>query len=123
MANWSGISVAGTANSIIQNNKVYAAIGPMWGGITLSGTNNNIAFNSVYGNFLNGIAILQVPGGITEDSTANTVAKNTIIGGNVVGDAGIHLFPHTSGNTVAHNKISGVDTPISDEGKDNIIIP
>ena len=117
-----GISVARTENSIIQNNKVYSTTGPMWGGIALSGTNNNIAFNSVSGNFLNGIAIMQVTGGITEDSTANTVAKNTIIGGNVVGDAGIHLFPGTSENTVAHNKISGVDYPIMDQGTGNTII-
>jgi parallel beta-helix repeat protein len=118
-----GISVERTANSIIQNNKVYATTGPMWSGIALSGTNNNIAFNSVYGNFLNGIAILQVTGeGLNFDSTGNTVARNTIIGGNVVGDTGIHLFPGTSANSVIHNKISGVDTPISDQGN-NIIIP
>jgi parallel beta-helix repeat protein len=105
-----GINVWGTSNSIIQDNKVYVAT---FHGIEVGGIGNNVAFNKVFGNFENGIFIL--PG-----SMYNTIAKNTIIGGNVVGDVGIHLSSGTSKNTIAHNKISGVDTPISDEGTDNI---
>lgn len=120
-----GISVLRTANSIIQNNKVYSTT--KQGYVTeLSGINNNIAFNKVSGNFANGITIESFT--IKDqnfDSTANTVAKNTIIGASIIGDmdTGIHLFPGTSGNTIVHNNISGVDTPISDQGTDNIIIP
>jgi parallel beta-helix repeat protein len=117
-----GISVLRAENSIIQNNRVYSTAGDSYV-IELSGINNNIAFNKVSGTFANGIAIEGVTGeGLNFDSTANTVAKNTVIGANIMGDGdnGIHLFPATSKNSVIHNKISGVDTPISDEGTDNI---
>jgi parallel beta-helix repeat protein len=118
-----GVSVRRTENSIIQNNRVYSTTDQSYG-ITLSGTNSNIAFNMISGIFANGIVILADPNQ-NFDSTVNTVVKNTIIGAGIMGDgdSGIHLFSGTSENIIAHNKISGVDFPINDQGIGNIIIP
>jgi hypothetical protein len=49
--------------------------------------------------------------------------KNRITGVYKPGDAGIHLFAGTTENKIAKNKIADVNTPILDEGTDNIINP
>jgi hypothetical protein len=94
-------------------------------GILLTGTNSNVAYNTVSGDFETGITIQDIQTGQDQFSysTANTIVENTITGGNKPNDIGIYLGFYTSGNSVIHNNISDVDTPILDNGTDNTIIP
>jgi len=115
-----GIYLVKVSSAVVENNEVVAS---NWG-IALSGVGNKIAYNTVTGNFENGITIE----GMSEpptyiDSTDNAVLENTISGGTRVGDIGIYLNPYTSGNRLVRNIISGVDVTIVDDGTGNTIKP
>ena len=115
-----GIYLVKVSSAVVENNEVVASNC----GIALSGVGNRIAYNTVTGNFENGISIE----GMSEpptyiDSTDNAVLENTIIGGTRAGDIGIYLSPYTSDNRLVRNIISGVDVTIVDDGTGNTIMP
>jgi parallel beta-helix repeat protein len=123
-----GIVLINAFDATVMKNQVCISKGtpgpspPYWIGIFLTGTGSNIAENVVSGDFECGISIGSYS---TTDpySTGNTVCKNRITGGITPNDVGVNLNINTSENNVIRNKISGVDTPISNNGLDNVIKP
>jgi len=118
-----GINLNLISEATIKNNEIHVETNsrPIKGGIVIFGSiGSEVASNTISGDFNSGISLLNSGAVI---SSTNTIKRNVITGVYKPNDAGIRLFPETTGNIVKQNTITGVNQPILDLGTDNIIIP